>query len=120
MAVTVVTTSPAAVGSSPGAARSIYVEGNRYLGRFTLACSSTYLTGGFSWDPGLLVGWTQPLAEVKFSLHLLAANIAKGALIPSYDFVNKKIMLVSASTGAELANATDITGLTLDVTLVSE
>lgn len=119
MTVTATTTSPAAVGSSPTAGRSIYVEGNRYVGRFKVAASSTYVTGGFAWDPGALVGWTFPLAEVWFTPHITAANIALLRMTATYDFVNKKIMLIDQNTAAE-PNAVDISGLAFDVVLVSE
>ena len=119
MAITATTTSPAAQGSSPAAGRSIYVEGNRYKGRFNVSLSGTYVTGGFAWDPGALVGWTFPLAEVRFQTHVTLANVLLQRYQATYDFVNKKI-LVFDSTDNDEPNGDTLTGLTFDVELVSE
>jgi hypothetical protein len=119
MAVTVVTTSPAAQGSSPAVGRSIYVEGNRYKGRFNIALTGTYVTGGIAWDPGALTGWTFPLAEARFQTHVTVANILLQRYQATFDFVNKKVLIYDSVDNDE-PNGDTLTGLAFDVELVSE
>jgi hypothetical protein len=120
MTVTAVTTSPAAQGSSPAAARSIYVEGNRTVGRFRVTVTGTYVNGGFAWNPQSLVGFDHPVAEVWFTPHVLVANVLLGArYLPAFDFVNKTIMLFDNVDGDEPSGDT-LDGLAWDVVIVSE
>jgi hypothetical protein len=110
----------AAQGSSPAAGRGIYVEGNRYVGRFRVTIVDLYETGG-----GALVfkpetyGFPAPVASVSFTPHLTVANVLLAKYQGVYDFVNKKILIVDVTDGTE-PNTDDLTGLVLDVTVVSE
>lgn len=116
-AASIATTSPA-TGSVVTVGRNIYVEGNRTVAKFRLTISDAYATGGIAWDPAT-VGVTFPVAEVYFTPHVLVANVLLTRYVPSFDFVNKAIMIFDSVDGDE-PNTDDLTGLAFDVTLVSE
>lgn len=118
-AATVAITSPAAKGSSPAAARSIYAEGNRIIGRFVVTVKDLYATGGVACDFQALTGFPVPIAQVVFSPHILIANVALFRYTPSWDFVNKKLVLFD-QTDHDEPDTDDVTGLVYDVILVSE
>lgn len=110
-------TSPSS-GSVVTVGRNIYDEGNRTVARFQVTLKDLYATGGVAFDFAT-VGVTFPIAEVRFSPHVLLANVLLTRYFPSYDFVNKKIMLFDTVDGDE-PNTDDITGLIFDVEVVSE
>lgn len=113
-------TSTKAHGGNPATGRNIYVEGNRYVGRFRLTLKDLYETGGGSlaFDPQTY-GFPGSPAEVRFTHHLTVANVLLRRYDATYDYVNKKILLFDTVDGDE-PNTDDVTGLAFDVLVVGE
>lgn len=112
--------SPAPTGGQPTVGRNIFVEGNRYIGLFTVTIKDLYETGGGSlnFDPQKY-GFPGRPVLVQFSYHLTIANVALMRYVPNYDFVNKKIIIFD-QTDHDEPNTDDLTGLVLDVRVVGE
>lgn len=110
--------SPSAQGGAIATGRNIYAVGNRMVGKFRLTFADLYATGGTAVDFAAQ-GFTYPIAEVAFTPHVTVANVLLTRYFPSYDFVNKKVMIFDTVDGDE-PNTDDLTGLVFDVTVTSE
>ena len=119
MTTTVATTSPVATGGKPATGRNIYIEGNRYVGRFQVVLTGTWVAASpVAWDPAAQ-GFPYLPAEVKFEKHLTIANIALARYNAVYDYVNKEIQLFDTTDG-DTADGDTVTGVTFDVVVYSE
>lgn len=99
--------------------RADEVWGRRYVGLYTVALDNSYVTGGYAFDPkaqGFIGAVDKVLIFPRF------AAGATGTLTRQfqYDRVNKKIVVIITSTGAENANAGDLSAIVLDVVVIDD
>ena len=81
-------------------------EQERFYVRYTVAFDNSYPTGGETLDWEALAGTPQS------SVLLALLPEGDGTYHAVYDRTNKKIMMIVSATGAEVANAFDLSGLT--------
>lgn len=96
--------------------RSEDVWGARRVGLYRITFDSSYVTNGEPWDPRAS-GFDKPVASVQPSVRYASASKDWNV---QYDHVNAKLVAIVTSTGAEVANATDLSTLVIDVTVLSE
>lgn len=96
------------------------VWGTRRVTLFTVNLGASYVTNGMPCDPKLLAGFVGKVDRVL--LFPRYASGATGTLTRQfqYDIVNKKIVVIITSTGAENTNAGDVSACVLDVLAISD
>ncbi len=77
--------------------------------KFTVTCDTSYPTGGY---PITKVQAGFP-GGVLFDIHVGVANLAGTHYLADWDDVAQKIKVINSATGAEIAGATNLTGLVL-------
>jgi len=110
--------SPAAAGSNPAVGRNIYVEGNRYVGRFQITLPSQWTGAGVAFDPKTF-GFPSPVVSVNFKARDVLSQQGRARYTVGYDYTNKKIC-VWDGTDSDTADGDDLSTLTFDVTVVGE
>lgn len=96
--------------------RKVDVFGSHKVAQFAITMG-TYNTGGNAMDPRVLAGDMGVVSAVFLSPRFVASNITRRL---EYDAVNKKIVAIVTSTGAEVADATDLSAVIVDVFVVGE
>lgn len=96
--------------------RSEDVWGRRRVGLYRVTMDSSYVTGGEPFDP-IAFGFQGPVAAVFISTRKVAVSVDTKF---DYDFVNETIFGTVLSTGVQIANATDLSTVVLDVVVVGE
>lgn len=99
--------------------RSNDAWGGRFVTLLRVNLGSSYATGGLAFDPkqfGHQNGVQRVIIEPRFD------STATGTLTRrfEYDYTNKKIVAIVTSTGAEVANAADLSTCTLDIIVIAE
>lgn len=99
--------------------RSNDVVGARRVTYLRLNMGASYVTGGLPFTPKLF-GHQGAVDRVVIQARFAAG--ATGTLTRrfEYDYTNKTIVAIVTSTGAEVANAADLTLCTLDVEVYSD
>jgi hypothetical protein len=96
------------------------VFGRRSAGLYTVTLDTSYPSpGGYAFDPKAF-GFVGVVQHVLISPRFAAG--ATGTLTRQfqYDQVNKKIVAIVTSTGVEVANAVDVSGCVLDITVIGD
>jgi len=107
------------VAQVANAGRVTEVLGRQRRAFLKVTMSTSYATGGDPFDPAAIIG-TAAVRHVALYPRFVAGATGPLTRIFVYDPVNKKIFAWVASTGAEVANATDLSGCVFDVEVVTD
>ena len=97
-----------APGTGTGLPRNQAITNDRPRNRFTLAADNSYPTGGYAITPAQL-GFA---SQIDY-LDIVNENIS--AWSASWNKATQKLQFLGMSTGAEVANNTNLAGATCDV-----
>lgn len=114
MAITVST------GTTKGRANDVI--GARRVTRVRVTLDTSYPTGGYSFDPKSAVngGHNGAVSIVKLFPRWVTGATGSTTRRFEYDYTNKKIIGFVTSTGVEIGNAVDVSGVVLDVEVISD
>ena len=103
-------------GTTQTAGRAEGVWGRRRTGLYRFTPSTSYPTGGESFNP-VSFGFQGPVAAVWLTVRSVAASVTRRF---EYDHSAKTIKAVVTSTGAEVAAAQDLSTILIDVLVIGE
>jgi hypothetical protein len=95
------------------------VWGAREVGLWRVSLTSSAPAGGFTFDPKTY-GFQGVVGTVLTFKHILVANVALMRYGFIYDYVNKKIVPTDATDSYDDASGDDLSGIALDVLVISE
>lgn len=89
-----------------------------FLQQFTLLADDAYATGGTLLTKHLRRYTTDDAFDMRQVVHAEGWGVLASVLyLAKYDAANDKLLMFLASTGAEVANATDLSDMTLNLTV---
>lgn len=99
--------------------RADEVWGRRRVGLYAVSLGASYVTGGLAFDPKAF-GYVGTVDKVILSPRFVTGATGTTTRQFQYDQANKKIVVIVTSTGAENANAGDLTLCVLDVVVIGD
>lgn len=91
-------------------------DGTRRTSFHRLVLDASYPTNGYPYDPKSF-GFQGVVGAIFLSPRSVAATVTTRF---EYDYVNKKVKAFVTSTGAEVANATNLSTVSIDAFVVGE
>jgi hypothetical protein len=95
--------------------------GRHRAGYFTVTLDTSYPSpGGYAFDPktvGFVGVVDRVIIQPRYAGTGATATLTRRF---EYDYANKKIVAIVTSTGVEVANAVDVSGCVLDITVIGD